>query len=52
MLQWPSTSESAYDALIAMEDALGLSLAPALGFVDGHDFGSGEMNLFIRRCAG
>lgn len=48
VLQWPAASEADYDALIAMEDALETDLAEAHGYVDGHDFGSGEMNLFVR----
>lgn len=47
VLQWSATSEADYDALIAMEDVLEGSLASAHGFVDGHDFGSGEMNIFV-----
>lgn len=47
VLQWPAASEEDYDALIAMEDALEAGLGEARGFVDGHDFGSGEMNIFI-----
>ncbi|WP_203338307.1 hypothetical protein [Nocardioides limicola] len=47
VLQWPTASEADYDALIAMEYALETDLAEAHGYVDGHDFGSGEMNLFI-----
>ena len=35
------------DALVAMEDALEASLPTACGSVDGHDLGSGEMNLFV-----
>ena len=47
VLQWPGISESDYDELIAMEDRLEADLPFAHGFVDGHDFGSGEMNIFI-----
>jgi hypothetical protein len=47
VLQWPSASSDDYDALIAMEDTLETHLAEAHGFVDGHDFGSGEMNIFV-----
>lgn len=47
VLQWPAASEADYDALISMEDRLEADLDEAHGYVDGHDFGSGEMNLFI-----
>ncbi|HSN36223.1 MAG TPA: hypothetical protein VLT34_07730 [Arthrobacter sp.] len=47
VLQWPAHSEADYDALIAMEDALECALPAAHGFVDGHDFGAGEMNIFV-----
>lgn len=47
VLQWPAASEADYDALVALEDALEIGLADAHGYVDGHDFGSGEMNLFV-----
>jgi hypothetical protein len=45
VLQWSSSSESDYDRLLALgqtiEDGLG-----DRGIVDGHDIGSGEMNIF------
>jgi len=47
VLQWPADLEADYDALIAMEDALEGALPAAHGFVDGHDFGAGEMNIFV-----
>lgn len=47
VLQWPAGSESDYDALLVMEDALEAGLEAAHGFVDGHEFGSGEMNIFV-----
>lgn len=47
VLQWPADSEADYDALIAIEDALERALPAAHGFVDGHDFGAGEMNIFV-----
>lgn len=46
VLQWPGSSEADFDALIRMED----KLTEALGdhsSVDGHDFGTGEMNIFV-----
>ncbi|MCR1162150.1 hypothetical protein NEK97_11815 [Paenarthrobacter sp. UW852] len=47
VLQWPARSEVDYDELIAMEDLLLEQLPEAHGVVDGHDFGSGEMNIFV-----
>lgn len=47
VLQWSAASEADYDALISMEDSLESDLDEAHGYVDGHDFGSGEMNLFV-----
>jgi hypothetical protein len=46
VLQWPGFSEADFNALIGMED----TLTEALGDhsrVDGHDFGTDEMNIFI-----
>jgi hypothetical protein len=48
VLQWLDTSEANLDALIAMENLLEAELPNAHGFVDGHDFGAGEMNIFIQ----
>ena len=47
VLQWPATSISDYDALIEVEDALIEKLSDD-NEVDGHDAGSGEVNIFIR----
>lgn len=47
VLQWSAVAEADYDALIAMEDRLEAGLDGAIGFVDGHDFGSTEMNIFV-----
>ena len=47
VLQWPGASESDYQALIDMEDLLEGALPGGHGVVDGHDFGVGEMNIFI-----
>lgn len=47
VLQWSAASEADFDALVAMEDALESDLDESHGFVDGHDFGSGEMNIFV-----
>lgn len=46
VLQWPASSQSDYDALIDMEDQLESTLTTSTS-VDGHDFGSGEMNIFL-----
>jgi hypothetical protein len=46
VLQWPGVSEADFDALISMEDQVGAALGP-YSSVDGHDFGSGEMNIFV-----
>ncbi|WP_284982865.1 hypothetical protein [Arthrobacter sp. efr-133-TYG-118] len=48
VLQWPGTNEADFDALIAMEDLLEAALPEAHGFVDGHDFGAGQMNIFVQ----
>lgn len=47
VLQWPAPSGSDYDALISMEEALEDRLDGSQSYVDGHDFGSSEMNLFV-----
>ena len=46
VLQWPGSSLKEYDEMIAMENKLieGLSKGSK---VDGHDAGSGEVNIFI-----
>jgi hypothetical protein len=45
-LQFPSSSDADYDRLISFEDKIEGGLGD-LGVVDGHDIGSGEMNIFI-----
>jgi uncharacterized protein DUF695 len=45
-LQFPANSITDYDDLIAIEDALITELGDTAD-VDGHDCGSGEMNIFI-----
>ena len=45
-LQWPFTSIKDYDALVEIEDALIANLSGE-SEVDGHDAGSGEMNIFV-----
>ncbi|GAA3552599.1 hypothetical protein GCM10022197_04570 [Microlunatus spumicola] len=47
VLQWSATSVSDLDALVSMEDVLESSLPPSLAFVDGHDVGADEMNIFV-----
>ena len=50
VLQFPHASLTDYDAMIRLEDRIieALSgLCGALGDLDGHDTGSGEMNIFI-----
>jgi hypothetical protein len=47
VLQLPATSIKDYDALIELENGIIAGLGN-LGRVDGHDMGSGEMNIFIR----
>lgn len=46
VLQFPATSAEDFDQLIEIENELMESLGEE-HIVDGHDFGSGEMNLFI-----
>jgi len=46
VLQFRGDSLSDFDAMVALEDELTEELKD-LADVDGHDFGSGEMNIFI-----
>ncbi len=46
VLQFPGTTEEDFDLLIKMEDKLEENLSSDSD-VDGHDFGSDEMNIFI-----
>jgi hypothetical protein len=46
VLQLPASSIKDYDAMIELEETIMKSLGN-LGKVDGHDAGSGEMNIFI-----
>ena len=46
VLQWPASSVEDYNALIEIEDAI-IEKLGSVGDVDGHDAGSGEMNIFI-----
>lgn len=47
MLQWPFGSEADFEVLLEIEDALDRQIPEEHGFVDGHDSGAGEMNIFI-----
>lgn len=47
VLQWPAADSQDYDAMIEIEDTL-IEQLSAVHEVDGHDAGSGEMNIFIR----
>jgi hypothetical protein len=47
VLQFPGRSLEDFDELVSLEAALEKALGAA-GSVDGHDFGSGEGNLFIQ----
>jgi hypothetical protein len=47
VLQFQASSLADFDSLTAFEEALTNSLS-ATDEVDGHDFGSGEFNIFIR----
>lgn len=46
VLQWPADSIGDYDALVAIENLL-MENFSAETQVDGHDSGSGDMNIFI-----
>lgn len=46
VLQFPANSIADYGEMIALEDELIEKLGPSAK-VDGHDCGSGEMNIFI-----
>jgi len=46
VLQYPANSTADYDEMIALEDELMVMLGTSTA-VDGHDCGSGEMNIFI-----
>lgn len=45
VLQSPGSTEDDYQSLIDVEDELESLLTASV--VDGHDFGSGEMNIFV-----
>lgn len=46
VLQFPASSVEDYDEMIALEETIIKGLGN-LGNVDGHDAGSGEMNIFV-----
>jgi hypothetical protein len=46
VLQWPSNDASDYDGLLHLEELLVSRLADDCE-IDGHDLGSGKMNIFI-----
>ena len=46
VLQLPAASIKDYDAMVELEEAIIKSLG-GVGDVDGHDAGSGEMNIFV-----
>lgn len=46
VIQWPATSIKDYDAMVNVEDML-IERLTGLHEIDGHDVGSGEVNIFI-----
>ena len=46
VLQWPATSVRDYDEMIEIEEALEKAIGE-FAAVDGHDAGSGEVNIFL-----
>lgn len=46
VLQWPAASIKDYETMIEIEDVVTENLSEGSD-VDGHDAGSGEMNIFI-----
>ena len=46
ILQWPADSIKDYDNMLDVEESI-IDAIGDLGDVDGHDFGSVEMNIFI-----
>jgi hypothetical protein len=46
VLQFAATEMSQFDELVALEEKLIQNL-PSTSWVDGHDFGAGEFNIFI-----
>lgn len=46
VLQWPASSLNSFDEILDVEDLLIAKLTDQ-SEVDGHDFGSGEANIFV-----
>lgn len=46
VLQFPEDVFTSFDEMVALEDSL-IAQIGELGLVDGHDAGSGEVNIFI-----
>jgi hypothetical protein len=46
VLQWSPLSDADYDRWLVLEETMSHGLGD-VGIVDGHDIGSGEMNIFI-----
>jgi hypothetical protein len=46
VVQWPASSVDDYDSMIEIEDSL-IEELPGDAEVDGHDAGSGQVNIFI-----
>ncbi len=47
VLQWPASSIDDYESMIELEKLLMEGLTPG-SEIDGHDAGSGEINIFVR----
>ncbi len=47
ILQWPALSVKDYDSMVSIEDSL-IERLPSDSEVDGHDGGSGQVNIFIQ----
>jgi len=46
VLQWPASSVNDFDEIVNIEDLL-IAKLKGQSVVDGHDFGSGEANIFV-----
>lgn len=47
VVQMRNSSKAAFETMLDLEQALVETLPEKLGYVDGHDTGSGETNIFI-----
>jgi hypothetical protein len=47
VLQWLGSTQADFEAVVEIEHVLESRFGEA-GSIDGHDFGSGEMNIFIQ----